>query len=877
MAAIDWTTIEQKWQAEWEKAKLGAAKIVKNKPKFFCIFAYPGVSGYLHVGHMRGYTYTDIVARYKRAKGFSVLFPVGIHASGNIALAFALKVQRGDKNWIDYLKRNGATDEDIKHMIEPKEVISYFTKVYIDYWKKFGFICDWDRVICTIWPDYKKFIAWQFKKLKDVGLLVQGPYYATFCPIHGPVAVDPSETDISKGGNAEKLEYTLIKFKFGDYYLVAATLRPETIFGLTNIWINPEINYEKIKVGREIWIVSHECGEKLAQQKEDVGFVGKVKISELLGKNVYAPTINKEVPILPSKFVKADVGTGIVMSVPSDAPYDWIALKEFLESDEAKKYKVGKISPIPIITTPGYSDFPAKDVCEKLKITSSEDPALEDATKEVYSIGFHKGVMKPIAGEYANMPVALAKEKIKSDLVSKRLGELFYDLSEEVLCRCGAKVFVKKITDQWFIKYSDKKLKDTAKEHIKSMHILPKEYQNNLPKIIDWYQDRPCARIGNWIGSELVFDPHWIIEPISDSTLYPAMYVIAKWTNSGKLKPEELTEEFFDYVFLGKGEAKKEVWRKVKEEFDYWYPLDMNFGGKEHQTVHFPVFIFNHIAILRQQHWPKGIFSYWWITGKGGKISKSKGGAQPVPHLIERHGADSIRLYYSHSASAFEDTEWDENKVISYSRHLKELFGLVESLQKLKSKKTSLDKWLLSRWNATLKKASEKLESYDFREAANALLFEFVKDLRWYVKRGGDNKLTVNKILADWTITISPFVPHIAEEIWHEIGKKSLVSAQPWPKVNERAISSEIEEQETAIEKLLADIAQIIKLVEKPVKKIYLYVIPKELNEYSESTPFLAKEFNAEVFVFANNDPKRYDPQSKASKAKPGKPGIYVE
>ncbi len=874
---INWQTIETKWQEAWEKAKLGVAKVIKSKPKFFCIFAYPGVSGYLHVGHMKGYTYTDIIARYKRARGFNVLFPVGIHASGNIAVAFAHKVQRGDKDWIDYLKRNGATDEDIKHMIDPKEVVSYFTKVYINYWKKFGFICDWNRIICTTWPDYKQFMAWQFKKLKQAELLTQGPYYATFCPIHGPVAVDPSETDISKGGNAEKLEYTLVKFRFGDYYLVAATLRPETIFGLTNIWINPEINYEKIRVGREIWIVSHECGEKLAQQKDEVGFVGKVKSEELLGKTAFAPTINREVPILPSKFVKADVGTGVVMSVPSDAPYDWIALKELIESGEAKKYGAEKLKPISIITVPGYGEFPAKEICERAKIVSSEDPLLEDVTKEIYAAEFHNGVMKNIAGEYSGMLCSQAKEKIKSDLISKRLGELFYDLSEEVLCRCGAKVFVKKILDQWFIRYSDKKLKDTAKAYVEKMFILPKDFKNNLPKIIDWYQDRPCARQGTWIGSELVFDPHWIIEPISDSTLYPMMYIIAKWTNAGKLKPEDLTEDFFDYVFLGKGEPKKAIWKKIKEEFDYWYPLDMNFGGKEHQTVHFPVFIFNHIAILRPEHWPKGIFSYWWITGKGGKISKSKGGAQPIPHLIEKYGADSLRLYYAHSVSAFEDTEWDENKVISYEKHLKEFFGLVNNILKLANKKSSLDAWLNSCWNSKLKLATQAMENYEFRDAANLLLFEFVKDVQWYLKRGGSNKALAKKVLDSWLRTIAPFVPHVAEELWHTIGKKSLVSAQIWPKVEEKAISPEAETREENVKKLLEDIAQVIKLAKKEAKKLYIYAIPSEVKMYAELVPFLAKEFGLEVNIFANNDPNKYDPQNKAGKAKPAKPGLYIE
>src|SRR3989338_6663150 len=211
---IDWQKIQDKWQKTWAKAELGKAKARKNKEKFFMIFAYPGISGYLHVGHMRGFSYTDAICRYERLLGKEVLFPVGTHAYGNQAIAFANKDKRNDPEWIDYLLRNGCSKEKLKELTDAHKIIAYFNEVYVnDYWKKFGFLCDWDRFTCTTFPDYEKFIQWQFKKLQDKNLLVQKPYFATACIEHGPVAVDPSETDISKGGNAEKQEYTLLKFK----------------------------------------------------------------------------------------------------------------------------------------------------------------------------------------------------------------------------------------------------------------------------------------------------------------------------------------------------------------------------------------------------------------------------------------------------------------------------------------------------------------------------------------------------------------------------------------------------------------------------------------------------------------------------------------
>src|SRR3990172_8802741 len=165
--ALDYSKLETKWQKAWLDAELGQASVDKKKKKFFIIFAYPGVSGFMHTGHMKGFTYADIFARYKRMKGFNVLFPVGVHASGNLAIAFAQKVQKGDKDWIDYLKRNGATDAEIKHLSSPDKVVDYFNKKFIEAWKGFGFIADWTRFLYTTSPDYNKFIQWQFQKLKQ--------------------------------------------------------------------------------------------------------------------------------------------------------------------------------------------------------------------------------------------------------------------------------------------------------------------------------------------------------------------------------------------------------------------------------------------------------------------------------------------------------------------------------------------------------------------------------------------------------------------------------------------------------------------------------------------------------------------------------------
>ena len=933
---MDFEPIEKKWQERWEKEGVYKTSIDKSKPKFFMIFAYPGVSGFLHVGHMRGYTYTDVITRYKRMRGYNVLFPVGVHASGNIAIAFYQKVKNKDPKWIEYLKENGATDEDLNKMTSPEAVVDYFVNVYVnEYWKKFGFLADWKRFTCTIYPEYNKFIQWQFRKLKEKGLIVQKPYYATFCPKCGPVAVDPSQTDISKGGNAEKQEFTLLKFKMGDVYLIAATLRPETVYGQTNMWVRPDITYVKIKVGDEIWVVSREAAEKLKYQKEGIEIVGEVKGEELIGKKALAPGVNREIIILPSSFVDPNFGTGIVTSVPSDAPYDYIALEDLKKDEETlRKYgidpeEVRSIQLIPIIETPGWGKFPAKEIVEKMGIKNQNDPKLKEATQVIYKEGFHKGKM---IGDtpYSGMSVEEAKEKVKQDLINQGLADIMYELSEEVICRCGERVVIKLIPDAWFIKYSDEELTKKSKEHAKTMLILPETFYNNFPNILDWFQDRACARLGNWLGTKLPFDERWVIEPISDSTLYPAFYIVSKYVNLGKIKVEDLTDEFFDYVFLGKGEGKEE-WKPIREEFDYWYPLDINLGGKEHQTVHFPVFVMNHVAILPKDKWPKGIIAHWYITGKGGKISKSKGGAEPIPGATKKYSVDGMRLYYCHVASPFVDVEWDPDTVLKYKSQVEKLFTLFETLLKETSGKEN--KWIVSRFYSKLKQATEAMDRYDMRKTIDILLFEFMKDLNKYIKQGVNLK-TSKEILNLWLRTLAPFIPHTAEELWERLGNNSFVSLESWPEVDESKIDPELEASVELIDRVKDDIREVIKLVGKQPSKIKIFVSPqwkyeflsivkdeikngnrdfksiiskipqelkphmpeitkilpklikdeskipttilsedKEYNFLTENKAILSKEFNAEIEIVkasASSEPK-------AKQAFPSKPGILIE
>jgi len=871
MSNYNFLEIEKKWQKFWQDAKIGVVEPDSNKEKYFIIWAYLTVSGFHHVGHMRGFSYADAIARYKRMQGFNVLLPAGGHASGNSAVAKAKKISENDTETINYYKEMGLTDKDIKTISTPEGFVDFFSRRYIEDYKAFGFIGDWKRFTVTTYPDYNKFIEWQFRKLKDLGLLIQAPYYATTCVNCGPVAVDPSEMDLSKGGKAEKNEYTIIKLEFEKpgQYIVVATLRPETMFGQTNVWLNYDQEYVKIKVGKEIWIASKEFSEKTSWQKEEkIEIIEKINGKELVGKYCKAPYVNREIIILPSELCDSAVGTGIVTSVPSDAPADWIGLSDLQRSKEkCEKYnldwqKIKDIKPIPIIKSKDFGEYAAIEICERYGIKSQTDTEkLELAKKEAYKKGFHTGVLLDNCGIFKRMKVEDAKNKMKEDLIAKGQADIFYDLSEEVICRCGGKVVIKKVPDQWFIDYDNKQLTEKTKKHIETMTLLPEQFKQNLSGIIDWFGKRACARQGRWLGTKLPFDKSYTIEPIADSTLYPIYYLVSKYVNDGTIKTEQLTEKFFDYVYLERGTKeqvsketgiKEETIERIRKDVEYWYPLTINLGGKEHQTVHFPVFLMNHVAILPEKYYPKGIFVNWWVVSRVGKISKSKGGVRGLSDEAKTYSIDAMRLFYANIANPFVDISFEKDDLINYKQRLDKIYNLIEEiiLEKENTKDTRLDIWLSSIWHTKLKSITENLEVIEFKTATDDIYFNFYNDLLWYRNRGGSNKEVLISVIKEWILTMGLFTPHLSEEINEKLGNKELVSVSCFPKANEKKINTEIIEEEKTIEKMVGDIRNIIKMsgVEKP-NKITLFVS-------SDINYKLFKELKEEIEIKQNRNIK---------------------
>lgn len=833
--AYDSRTVEKKWQKRWDEAKAFEPE-PDERPKYYITVAYPYPSGGMHVGHGRTYTVPDIFARYKRMKGFNTLFPMAWHVTGTPIVGAVKRLKDKEPKQMNVLKNvYRMTDADLAKIQTPMDFARYFIeKHYIAGMRGMGYSIDWRRQFTTNDPHYNQFVTWQYNSLKKRDLVREGKHPVRYCTqCKNPVTAH----DLLEGEDAEIQEWTLLKFKFNDCFIIAATLRPETMYGQTNMWVNPDVEYVKAKVGNECWIISQECSEKLVYQDKKTEIVGKVKGKDLVGKTCKAPAINRDIIILPSSFPDPKIGTGLVTSVPSDAPFDWIALKELQGNKaECEKYgldwnKIKAIEIIPIIKTKKFGEEAGRNACERMGIKSLKDTKkLEEVTKEVYKEGYHTGIMLSSCGEYKGMPVEQAKEAMKRDFLDKGLADIMYEFSESVVCRCGGKAVVKN-ADSWFIRYSDDDWKATARLLVEQLKCIPEQNRAEYLYTINWLKDWPCVR-NFGLGTHLPFDPRFMIEPLSDSTIYMSYYTIAHLVKD--LKPEQLTEDFFNFVFRSEGKAgdvakktgiEKDRLEKIKKSYDYWYPLDWRCTAGELIGNHLTFMILHHAALFPRDKWVKGIVCFGVGLMEGSRMSSSRGNVILLTDAIEKYGADVIRLFLMSNVEPWQDFDWRENEVIGAQKALFRLVAFADSLKAMPSGQQSpIDRWLLSRFQATKEIVNESMEGFQTRKALQAGFFEVFSLLKWYERRGGNNKAILQQFLDEWVRLMAPFTPHACEEIWESIGGKGFVSSAKYPEPDKSKVDKKAESSEKAIETLMADVEKIIEMTGKKPSKVLVYV-----------------------------------------------------
>jgi leucyl-tRNA synthetase len=671
------------------------------------------------------------------------------------------------------------------------------------------------------------------------------------------------------------------------------------------------------------------------------------------------------------------------MSVPAHAPYDYQALEDLKTDKKLQKefhISVGNnnnnICPIKIIESESYTGaIPAAEAIKHVDTSGEKNnnnhERLEKATSDLYSREFYKGVMMHNTGRFAGMSVAVAKNEVKQEVVKSGMADTMYELvNKPVRCRCGAKCVVKLLNDQWFLNYGQKEWKVLAHDCVTKMDIVPPDIKQEFDYVIDWLRERACARKSG-LGTKLPWDEDWTIESLSDSTIYMAYYIIAKYVNSKAITDDDdnISDVFFDYILLGTMSADQvaeeckmsaHTVQQIRDEFRYFYPVDSRHSGRDLVPNHLTFFIFNHVAIFDKENWPRQIVVNGSVLMEGKKMSKSLGNIIPLRAAIRQHGADTIRLAMLVSAEILQDADFSFDTIRGIKLKLFGIFGMAEKFcsgsrqqpppppigeQQLE------DKWLISRLQRTIEDTSASMDRLRVREAIHHILYSLDQDLQWYLKRTAAKRrknisVTLVEFLNVQARMLAPFAPFSAEEVWERIGNKQSISTAPWPIAEESKIDLVAEESEFLISNLLADIQNIVKVTRLIPTKIVVYtsaswktrvykailanilegrinfgeimkqLIANQQTDKAKTDPKLAQrmmedilsaplesrnrrlkmtEFNetnaiyeaksllsweinkAQIMVYSEEDPTKYDPKSKAKSARPFKPAIYIE
>jgi len=725
-----------------------------------------------------------------------------------------------------------------------------------------GFSVDWRRQFTTADRLYNRFIQWHFRWLNKQSYITKGTHPVAWCPNDkNPVGV----VDIQGGVEPDLGVSHVVKFESNGTIFPTATLRPETIFGVTNLWVNPQSRYVEAQVDGEQWVVSKDAVETLEHQNHRVKVEREFAGTDLLWKSVFNPLTKASIPILPADFVEPDNGTGLVMSVPGHAPYDYQALVElkerFASAPEHSKI-VEKIQPISIIRLAGFSEFPAADVVKKFEVKGHDDPNLEVATKDLYSKEFHNGSMNDNANPYTGMSVETAREAVVKELTSFGLMSTIYELlNQPITCRCGTKLVVHVVDDQWFINYGHPEWKKLAHTALEGMKILPEERRNEFDYTIDWLKERACARkVG--LGTKLPWDPEWTIEALSDSVIYMAYYILAKylhkeWTTFKKFEkdPDNLPDSFFNAIFLGEGipddvtretGISKSILQAIRREFLYFYPVDMRHSAKDLVSNHLTFYIFHHTALFPKGQWPKGIVANGFVLMAGDKMSKSLENIIPLRQAVAKFGADPLRIGTLATAELNQDTDFSESLASTLQDRLVNLILQSRKLGRKKGGKTklsTLDKWMLTRLNAAVQSATAAMEILRVREVVNTILYHLENDSAWYQRRlgpkksKGDSRNIVLRQVADVKARmLAPLAPHVAEEMWAALGNKGLVVEAAWPRPNEGLADKTAEASESVVRQTLDDTAEILKATGiKPKTITYFAAAPWKRKVYERA------------------------------------------
>jgi leucyl-tRNA synthetase len=733
----DFTAIERKWQTYWEKNETFKSADIHGKPKYYVLdmFPYPSGSG-LHVGHLEGYTASDIVARYKRSCGFNVLHPMGWDAFGLPAEQFAIRTGTHPRL---------TTENNVRSFRETLQAM--------------GFSYDWSREINTTDPEYFKWTQWIFLKLYEMGLAYMSEVDVNWCEeLKAVLANEEVEEKIADGytvvrrplrqwvlkitayaerliadldeldwpenvklmqrnwiGKSEGVEIDF-ELRCHNMKLKVYTTRPDTLFGATYLVISPEHPMaEKLATAGQLMEVKNYIRQaKLKTELERTG-LQKEKTGVFTGTCAINPATNEPLPVWISDFVLTSYGTGAIMSVPAHDSRDW----EF-----ARKFNLPIIEVIKSPHDVQEAVFEGKDsICVN---SSNEEISID-------GLGFKEA--------FDRMASWLEASKKGTRKVNYRLRDWIFSRQRY----WGEPIPIKH--------YADGSLGTET-----SLPLLLPEVEAYHPTETG---ESPLANIPQWLNGK---DEHGSFRRETNT--------MPQWAGSC----------WYYLRFIDPRNGEKLI---DPEKERYWMNVDLYIGGAEHAVLHLLYSRFWHkvlydLGVTSTKEPFRKLFNQGMILGEDNeKMSKSRGNVIPADHVLSKYGADAVRLYEMFLGPLEQVKPWNTNGIEGISRFLSKVWKLVwpdgkDNADKPAAPETDeLPDALLRRLHKTIKKVGEDTENLKFNTAISEMMI-FVNELQ---KAGCRNRSAVETLL----LLLAPYAPHIAEELWEAIGNRPSISSRPFP------------------------------------------------------------------------------------------------
>lgn len=812
---MDFQKIEKKWQKKWEENKIFKAKVNSKKDKFYVsdMFPYPSGAG-LHIGHAFVFTLGDIFSRFKRLQGFNVMYPMGYDSLGLPAENAAIKVGT-----------------------PPQEYTKKTIKNFKNQQKAMGWSYDWDRMINTSSPDYYKWDQWIFLKMLEKGIAYRKKSPVNWCPKCNTVLANEQVVN----GKCWRHEDTEIEIKHLEQWFFKITdYTEELLKGLDKLdWP------KRAKTMQRNWI-------------------GKSHGTEILFE------INgKKWPIFTTR---PDTLYGVTFMVVSAQHSKLNELVTKKQEKEVKKFlkKLKSVSEKELealekegVFTGSYAINPLNG--DKVPVYAGNFVLAEYGSGMVMAVPAHDQRDFEFAKKY-NIPI---KQVIEGKLTDKRAytgeGKL---INSDKFNGISNKEAIKKITDFLKKKKLGKrvvqyKLRDWLISrqrywgtpipivYCKKCGIVPipeKDLPVKLPKNVKFGKGNPLTTNEKWL-----------------SVKCPKC--------GGKARRETDTMDTFvnsSWYLLRYCDPKNDKKIFDTNKVNYWCPVDQYIGGPEHINGHliysrFYTKFLRDIGLLEFDEPVSKYFTQGLVLGSDGdKMSKSKGNVIEPLETIKKYSADSLRFFLVSNASPDKSRIWDEGEMKSTYKFLQKIIKYFENVKIGKP-----DPKIESKLNKSIKEITKNIEDFKYNLAVIKLreLFTALP------------KETSKEVLEKFLILLNPICPFITEELWEKLGNKPFIALAKWPEVDTKKINEKFEKQEQILSSTVTDIAKICEIIKNKTKKdpkeVYIYAIPSDVKIFDEK--ILSKKTGKKVKVYAVNDKKKFDPENKSKKAKPGKPGIFIK